>query len=351
MRWFSSGQKRNLFRRVCAIALTATGTGLLLAPGPARASEVSCQDLSVPVSVLGTPQTMAGRLCIPVGATTVQVLVPGGTYNSAYWDISYTPTIRSFRRAMNNAGYATLAVDRLGTGRSSTPPSALLTASTQAGAVHEVIQALRAGTLGPRFDKVILGGHSVGSAIVMIEAGTFHDVDGVLITGLTHRINLMTVAPVLANMIPAPLDPQFADRVPDPGYLTTRPGIRYSAFHSPGPDIPGATAHDESTKDVVAAGEAVDTIALTTVVIPYSRRIAVPVLLVMGDDPHFCGPPLGSDCSSATALGRSEAPFYSPAAGLQTYVLHGYGHSVNYAPDAPDYHAAVVHWATSTLGS
>jgi len=351
VRRFNSGRKHDLFRRVCVTVLTAMGAGLLLAPAQVQASEVSCQDLYVPVSVLGTPQTMYGKLCAPVGANTVQVLVPGGTYNSTYWDISYTPTIRSFRLAMNNAGYATLAVDRLGTGNSSKPPSVLLTASTQAGALHQVIQTLRAGTLGPRFDKVILGGHSLGSAISMIEAGTFHDVDGVLITGITHRIKLLNVGSVLANTTPAALDPQFAGRVPDPGYITTRPGTRYSAFHRPGPDIPGATAYDESTKDVSAVSEVVDTLLLTSVVIPYSRRIDVPVLLVVGDDPIVCGPPLGSDCSSAEALRQSEAPFYPPAAGLQTYVLHGYGHSINYAPNAPDYHQVVVQWADRTVGS
>jgi hypothetical protein len=57
--------------------------------------------------------TMYGKLCAPTGAKTVHVLIPGGTYNSSYWDIGYQPEIRSYRMAMNNAGYATLAVDRL----------------------------------------------------------------------------------------------------------------------------------------------------------------------------------------------------------------------------------------------
>jgi pimeloyl-ACP methyl ester carboxylesterase len=327
------------FRRLCAAALLAAGACLLPATGPAGAASVACQDLRVPVSVLGIPQTMYGKLCVPEGATTVQVLIPGGTYNSSYWDIGQAPQTHSFRLAMNEAGFATLAVDRLGTGQSSKPPSVLVTASTQAGAVHQVIRTLR-----PRFAKVIVGGHSIGSAMAMIEAGNYHDVDGVLVTGMTHRMNLITVIPVLANMIPAPLDPVLTARGLDLGYLTTSPGTRFSAFHAPGPQDAGAVAFDESTKDVFAATEAVDTLLLTNVVIPATRRIDVPVMIAVGNDNHFCGAPLGSDCSTADALRQSEAPFFSDAAHLRTYVLNGFGHSINYAPNAPDYHRAVADW-------
>jgi pimeloyl-ACP methyl ester carboxylesterase len=291
--------------------------------------------------------TMYGKLCTPTGVKTVQVLIPGGTYNSSYWDIGYQPEIRSYRMAANNTGYATLAVDRLGTGRSSKPLSLLVTASAQAQAVHEVIQQLRSGARGPRFSKVIVGGHSIGSAMAMIEAGNYNDVDGVLVTGMTHRMNLITVIPVLANMIPAPLDPVLSSRGLDLGYLTTSPGTRYNAFHVPGLQIDGATNFDESTKDVFAATEAVDTIALTNIVIPATRRIQAPVLIVLGNDKHFCGAPLGSDCSSAEALRQSEAPFFAPAAQLKTYILQGYGHVINYAPNALEYFNVVANWANS----
>jgi pimeloyl-ACP methyl ester carboxylesterase len=327
------------FRRLCAAALLTAGA-VVLPTGQASAA-TTCEELRVPVTVAGTAQTMYGRLCAPQGAKTVQVLIPGGTYNNSYWDISYTPETRSFRQAMNKAGYATLAVDRLGTGNSSKPLSALVTAGAQASAVHQVIQTLR-----PRFSKVIVGGHSIGSAMAMIEAGTFHDVDGVLVTGMTHRMNLITVLPVMANMIPAPLDLKFLGKTLDLGYLTTAPGTRYKAFHSPGPNVQAATALDESTKDVFAATESVDTILLTNVLIPFTKLINVPVVIVVGDgDSHFCGSPLGSDCSSAAALRESESAFFAPEAQLKTYVLNSYGHSINYAPNAPDYHQVVTDWA------
>ncbi|MEV4058273.1 alpha/beta hydrolase [Amycolatopsis sp. NPDC049688] len=300
------------------------------------AAATTCEDLSVPVTVALLPQTMHGRLCAPPRATTVVVLIPGGTYNASYWDIGYTPEIRSFRMAANSAGIATLALDRLGTGSSSKPLSTLLSASVQADAAHQVIRSIRA-----RFAKVVVGGHSIGAAMAMIEAGRYRDVDGVLVTGMTHRMNLITVIPVLANMVPAPLDPSLAARGLDAGYLTTDQGTRYNAFHTPGPYDAAAIAYDESTKDVFAATEAVDSLTLTTVVTPASQQITAPVLLVVGNDPHFCGT-LGSDCSSPEALRASEAPFFGGP--LQTYILGGYGHAINYAPNAPTYFAVVTSW-------
>ncbi len=306
--------------------------------------------MEFPVSVLGLPYTMAGTLCTPPqGAGTVQVLIPGGFYNSTYWDIPVDEETRSFRLAMNEAGYATLTVDRLGTGRSSTPPSAVLTAITQAGAVHQVVQSLRSGAQGPRFGKVILGGHSLGSAIAIIEAGTYHDVDGVLVTGMAHRLNLAGLVPIFATFTPAALDPAFAGRNLDIGYLTTMPGTRYDSLHKPGPYVGAVAEFDESTKDVTAPAELVDG-ALVGTVAPYSLLVDVPVLTVLAErDPTFCGL-LATDCGSAEALLRSEQLYYSPAARLQAHVVPDYGHSLNYAGNAPGYHEAVVRWAEQMVG-
>lgn len=324
------------FRRFGTAALLAAG--ICLAPGTADAAQITCEDVHVPVPVGLSTQSMYGHLCVPEGATTLQVLVPGGTYNSVYWDIGYRPDTLSYRLAMNRAGQATVAVDRLGSGQSSRPLSALLTASVQAAAVHAMIQSLR-----PGFDRVVLVAHSIGSAIATTEAATYHDVDGVVITGMTHHVNVPATVPVLTTLAPAALDPALSGYGLDLGYLTTRPGTRYGFFHSPATTEPGALAFDEATKGVVTAGETMDAVLISTLV-PVSRRITVPVMVVMGaDDEVFCGPPLGADCSSGAALWASEAPFYP--AGLHTYVVPGYGHSINFSPAAPGYYRAVVEWS------
>lgn len=342
--------KRRPLRRAGAVTSAILLAGSLLTPAQAQADAASCRDVTIPVRLAGLlPQTVHGRLCEPPrGARTVQVLVPGATYNSVYWDPALAPETHSFRLAMNKAGYATLALDRLGTGASSKPPSALLTAFTEAAVVHQVIQAIRHGDVGSQFDKVILGGHSLGSAIAVLEAGTYHDVDGVLITGLAHRINPPGALTILGSFIPVALDPVMSRLGLDPTYLTTQPGTRYPAFHAPGPAVPEMTAYDEATKDVVAPGELLDAAALATV-LPYTWKITVPVLVVLGGgDSGLCGP-LATDCTSSAGLLKSEAPYYSAAAQLRTYVLPGYGHSINYAPNASDYHQAVTQWA-DTMG-
>ncbi|MFD2471461.1 alpha/beta hydrolase [Amycolatopsis silviterrae] len=348
---------RQLLRRATAAAAALLCAGTVLAPAPASAAEAVCQDLNIPVSLVDVPllglndQTMYGRLCVPPGGSrTLQVLVPGGTYNSTYYDPPGLPDTQSFRKAVNNAGYATLAIDRVGSGRSSKPPSQLMTSSTQANAVHHAIQAMRKGLLGPKFDKIVLVGHSLGSATTIIEAATFRDVDGVVVTGFTHRVAALTVLPTVAALSPAVLDGQAAKLAGlDAGYLTTLKGMRYSAFHNPGPFDQQVIDVDEANKDLIAPGEIVDAV-LIGLVLPYSRRINAPVLVAMGEkDNVFCGP-LASDCSSAENLRQGEAAYYSPEARLRTFVVPGYGHSINYAPNAPLLHNAVTSWTNEMVG-
>jgi pimeloyl-ACP methyl ester carboxylesterase len=115
-------------RRAVAAGLAALAFGVQVAPASAAADPATCQDVYLPVTLAGQQQTMFGHLCRPSRPTsTVLLLVPGATYTAAYWDLPASLGLFSFRGALNDAGYATLAVDRLGSGRSSRPASALLT--------------------------------------------------------------------------------------------------------------------------------------------------------------------------------------------------------------------------------
>jgi pimeloyl-ACP methyl ester carboxylesterase len=252
-------------------------------------------------------------------------------------------------RAANAAGYPTLNVDRVGYGHSSREPSVALTATTQAAVVHQLIQKLRAGAIGgTAFPEVILVGQSLGSAVAEVEASTYHDVDGVVLTGATHHVSVADLtAAVLTAAYPAFLDPKFGLAY-HPGYITTIPGRRQPVFYAAADTDPAVVAADEADKDVVSATELAEAVVQLTG--PASLGITAPVLVVQGSlDGLFCAGPLSSDCSSATALYQQEAPYFNASADLHTYVLPGSGHDVNLELNTADYRQAVMDWAGQSV--
>ncbi|RJQ76438.1 alpha/beta fold hydrolase [Pseudonocardiaceae bacterium YIM PH 21723] len=327
-------------------AVAVLGTALIPAAMPADAGTATCQEQEYQVKLGPAKERIAGTLCVPQGATEIQVLVPGATYNQSYWE--YPVDGVSYREAMNRAGYATLNTDRLGAGRSSHPFSATLTGFAAAESLHQVIQALR-----PRFAKVYLVAHSMGSVNSRIEVAQHNDVDGLILTGISHMINYVAATPTFASLVPVlPTDPLQRARNLDPGYVTTRPGTRATAFHRPARVTPEALAYDEAHRDVASAGEVLTALTEVNPATTLTHRITVPVFLVNGGrDSLFCGQqvldkvlPIGADCHSTADLKRTEGPYYDHASRVDAYVLPGAGHSMNFAPNAADYYGAVLGW-------
>jgi pimeloyl-ACP methyl ester carboxylesterase len=294
----------------------------------------------------GRSATMRVRLHVPAETQprTVLVLVPGSTYNSAYWDFPYEPDTYSFRLAMNRAGFATLLVDRIGTAESSRPSSLLVTSSLQARGVHEAIRALRAGELGvPGFERVVIAGHSQGSAIAVIESALHRDVDAVLLTGFSHSLNPVGLVRVFAKSYrrPAFRDSRFRGRGYGPAYLTSVPGTRGWAFYEPRTADPAVVAEDERTKDVITIGELADGI-VRSVMRPLSRRIEVPVLIVLGTRDRFFGN--RRICASASAFQRSESRWFTGSPSFEVELMPDAGHGLNLSRSAPALHERVLRW-------
>jgi hypothetical protein len=346
--------------RLAALLAVAVALAVgVAAPGSAGARAPGCVDSLLPVSLgPGQPadQQVAVRLCLPAGATadTVQLLVHGCLYNGRYWDFP-DPAGGSDRYSFVShalqARYATLTIDMLGTGRSSHPFSAQATVDAGVWVIHQVVQALRGGAVagpgGPAaFTRVIEVSWSFGTFFAWLEASRYHDVDAVIFTGATHH--LAVGLPVLADALslyPAPLDPQFADRV-DPGYLTTRPGTRRAIFYDPGPAEAAVVAFDEAHKDLMTDAE----ITGFGPALAEPLDIRVPVLLVLGSaDPLFCAP-AATDCSGAAAMVAQEAMFLGPRVpGVAGYLLPGAGHALGLMLDAGNFFTAAQAWATTTV--
>lgn len=332
-------------KAIVTSVVTVLLTTSVLAPQVSGSSDAGCVETDLPAHLdLLVPATVHGKLCLPAAGTptrSVQLLVHGGTYNSQYWDLPYDNGSYSYQRDMARRGLATFAIDLLGSGRSSQPASALVTGTSQAMIVHQVIEQLRDGqVLGARFDRIVLVGHSMGSGVTAEEAAVYHDVDGVILTGMSHSMNLVGLTNIFVQGVrPALMDPVLSQRHSDPGYVTTMPGTR-QLFSAPGQIDPGVLAADEATKDQVPATVVPDLlpVAFTS---PMTRLITVPVLIADGDrDSLFCA----FHCSSTADLLQSEAPFFSAAAGLEVYLLPGAGHSLALAVDAADYRTAVADW-------
>ena len=333
----------------CAAMLVVS---LLTFAGAARATDRTCVSGNVPVTL--APHTPANQhvyaeLCTPTGsaAPVVQLLVHGVTYDHSYWDVPGFDGRYSYVRAANAAGYATLAIDRIGSGASSHPLSALVDVNVQEWAVHQLVGDLRAGSLpfapGRSFARVILVGHSYGSGVVWLEASRRHDVDAVIATGANHYINYLTAAKLATTLIPAPLDRKFASLHYDPGYLTTRPGTRYADFMAPGDVDPAVVAQDESLKQTVTVSETAE----IPLILNTPLNITVPVLVAQGArDQLFCGG--GVTCQSTQQLIAAERPRLGPHVPcVGAYLQPGAGHDNVMMRNAPDFFAAVEAWATA----
>jgi len=325
---------------------------LLMLPSPADAARtIACRSIGIPVQQLARTASVHGTLCLPSRRRTVLVLVPGATYDGTYWNIGFDPGTYNFRLAMNRAGYPTFDIDRVGTGASSTPPSALVTHERQAAALHDAVGALRAGGLGaPRFTKVIAIGHSLGSATVVTEVASYHDADAVVLTGFSHSPNSSGLLQLFNSLTPAPVvDPAFRDR--DPGYLTTLPGHR--GFLYGDADVsPALQAYDEATKQPVSAFEiatAFQTIAplrsspVTPVVkIPPTGTIDVPVLSINGSaDKLFCNL---ATCAGTDEFTATERPYYAASPRFTGWLLPAAGHDINLSSNTRDYQREVIGW-------
>jgi pimeloyl-ACP methyl ester carboxylesterase len=338
-------------RVVVGLALLA----LLVLPGCAVASSGTskrdCQPVTIPVALQPgqpTQYVIWGELCLPHGPTprTVQLLVHGGTYNHAYWDFGTIDGIDySYVDAALAGGYAVLAIDRLGDGQSSHPPSTDLTFPNTIYTLHEVIQALRSGQLGVGFSHVLYVGHSFGSAYGVDEIATYGDVDAAILTGYGHTDSPSFAALGNADSYPAVDDPRFSGSGLDPGYLTTKPGDRVALYYyAPGAD-PNVIAQDEATKDTIGLSELI-TRPKTYLLTP---QIHVPVLILDGQhDVHYCAAD-DDDCSTQSIFYQEESPYFTPAACLQTFLVPNTGHVVALSLSAPLTDAVMLAWSEYNL--
>jgi len=301
---------------------------------------------TVPVHLSSTDPTvyhLNGYLCNANQGNNVQLTLHGATYNHFYWDFPFQPQTYSYiqNSSQNSQGtnFATFNVDRLGAGLSDHPVPEQVTIQSDSYVAHQLVQDLRQGIIGGKaFNKVIIVGHSVGSAVSLDEAATYQDVDGVILTGFIHQINPTAFALSSTDIYPAFLDPQFSPTLA-PGYLTTKPGTRATLFYYTPSADPQVITLDEQTKDLDTDGEFSTLFPIITS--HESNTIHVPVLEVVGEkDFLFC---INTECTQSGAT-MNETPYFDSQAQVQISVIPQTGHDLNLHTTAGQTYAVLQHW-------
>ncbi|GIH16236.1 alpha/beta fold hydrolase [Rugosimonospora africana] len=343
-----------------ATVATAVTVAALPVVGPAMAegtdpSWATCAQYTVPVTLTASDPTVyhvVGRLCTRDdqlrGAKTVQLLVSGLTYDHNYWNPSYQPNTYSYVYAQTSTGYSTFNIDRLGVGLSDHPPAAGLTVQNEAWQIEQVIQALRAGTVGGiKFRTVVGVGHSLGAGILQYEAGTASGAgnvpDYLVLADFLTGLNTAGVNQVNSTLYPAAQDPKFASAGLPSGYETTLPNTRGSDFYYSAGADPAMISLDESTKQTGSAAEFTAFSAARTSAVTHG--IHVPTLIAVGQyDMLDCNAAAGLSCADAAAITSRESANFSPTACLKTYVQPNSGHDIDLHVGAASFFNRVSTW-------
>lgn len=352
-----------ILRPLTAVALMATGLIIInqqAAFGEPSPPYSTCSQQSVTVTMSATdptPYTMSGQLCLQPdalrGAKTVMLMVSGVTYDRSYFNNSYAPYTYSWVYSATTRGYSVFNIDRLGVGQSSRPPADQLTVQTHAYTIAQVVQKLRAGTIGGRAFSTVVGvGHSLGAGVLQYLAGTYTDKtavpDYLVFSAWLHQGNTTALTTLAATLYPASLDPVLSAAGYPDGYLTTLPNTRGTNFYYASGADSNVIALDEATKQTGTLTERSTLAAVRASTV--TANITVPVALSVGEyDTLQCNEATGLTCVSGAAIQTREASYYGPKACLTAFSVPNTGHSVALHWKGLDSYNFVHSWLDNNL--
>ncbi|HVZ87456.1 MAG TPA: alpha/beta fold hydrolase [Polyangia bacterium] len=244
---------------------------LALAPKRAAAGEpaqvrFNLQDGNVMVGYSYAPPRHVAFPRHGHAAPPVLVMIHGASDTHTVFDFS-----PGFRAApeLADLGLPVLTVDRVGYGASSHPNGDSLDYPTSAGYVHEVIQAVRGGALGFVPSAVVLLGPSAGGDIALVEAGTYHDVDGLIVVSNTSQLQ------------PALFDVDFDALFAQGPYFDFGVDFRTNFFYYKPYAFQYIIDLDNATRALVPRAEIGS--ALANFAAPFRGQVESPVLLMQAD--------------------------------------------------------------------
>lgn len=256
--------------------------------------------------------------------------------NAGYWNVRLDNGRNSFAESAAAAGWATLAYDRLGVGRSAHPDGLQTVQINYEIAQSAVIsRMLRAGQLSDlgAFNKIVGVGHSYGSIMMAGIASVAPTVfDALVLTGFTSNVTMgpLGLAGFMSTIANVAYPARFAS-LPNSYVITpTVSNDQLGFFHYPN-YTQAALDQFTTTKGEYTLGQQ------NSIGGPYALNrtsYTRPTFIITGDyDAPFCA----ANCS-VTSLGAGQTQLDTarmsfpsvPSANFSTYVVKDTAHGINF---------------------
>ncbi len=268
----------------------------------------------------GVPRTIVGNRYDPdcIRASTVVLLQHGLSYHKEVWDFPGY----SVAQALAEAGYAVVAIDRLGYGESKLDNGYNVSFEAYGHMTDQIVTQLRS-----EFSHVVLGGHSAGAGVTEFTQGLFGSADAIMALGWHHRPSDQIGKDFLTGDVPR----SFQD---DYEYFLGTPEHRAWMFYEPDAD-PAVVEADTAAANLTPSGE-IQTIGKQpsrTVV----ANVKVPVFIQLADKDRLFEPQYGD----------LHAAEFASAPSVTVDMVPGAGHTFMLAPQGPAGTARMVDWLRS----
>ncbi len=279
---------------------------------------------------------------VRASSPAVAMYLHGLGYSSFFWHLSEVPEY-DYARTQAEQGHVSLVIDRLGNpahdelkdGNNTCLPG-------QADIANQIIQHLQAGTytvkgpVTPRFERVILIGHSAGGLIAELTQAVYGTGEAVAVIGYHHYPSALTVQQFSAagqDCLTSPESARGSAGAPN-----------YASFGRTDADFTAAHFHDvePAIAEVVlrkrnrdACGDLLSGLQGLTGTYGASPLIQVPVLLLTGEKDALFPPPGGAVQSQSG---------YPGASRLSVVELPGTGHAMTFGRTHETFRQIMGQW-------
>lgn len=284
----------------------------------------------------GHRYTVRGTLVRPQGCTSSVLLAEHGlSYGRWAWDFPLDPATYSTAQGLAQRGHALLAIDELGYGASDHPNGYTLSVQAYAAITHQIVQQLRRGGyaspsgVAPAFAHVGLIGHSAGSEIVELAAGTFGDADALIVTGYEHTPVGVSQKWLTREWIPG--DNTRAARG-DYEYFETDPQTRAADMYAAAAADPAVVARDTAMVNLTPSAEVWSIGAQPSRAV--IGAITAPLLVVLAEN----------DVLFPQAAAGTEMSLFAAARDRTLHVVPGAGHALTLHRSSPATTAGIASW-------